>query len=146
MPEGLEILLLDLLLGMTAHSDAQMLLGQQGRVLESMVEYAAAAEGRRAGTTKQLSLAALRNMCFASVNRHKLLQSGPFLSLIAENLERAASDAVLAIVFVTLWALAANNSRAKQILKRSGVSDAFFRTVGPGSKSTELSRTVAKIL
>ena len=141
--DGLEVLALDLLLGMTAHKDAQILLGQ-GPLLESMVEYAA---GKcHTVTTRQLSLAVLRNLCFASVNRYKLLQSKEFLRLVADILEGGSGAAVRTIVFVMIWMLAANNSRAKQILKRSGVSEAFFRTAGSVSKSTDISRTLSKIL
>ena len=79
-------------------------------------------------------------------------QGGPvlqeeFLRLLADTLEEGESDAaVRAIVEVTVWVLAANNSKAKQILKRSGVSEAFFRTTGSGSKSSDISRIVSKIL
>ena len=142
-PDGLEVLVLDLLLGMTAHKDAQILLGQ-GPLLESTVEYAA---GKcHTVTTRQLSLAVLRNLCFASVNRHKLLQSEEFLRLIADVLEDSSGAAVRTIVFVMIWMLAANNARAKQILKRSGVSDAFFRTAISVTKCTDISRALAKIL
>ncbi len=153
---GLDILLLDLLLTLTSYMDAQISVGQS-LMTDVLVPYAAGKLRRSADATRRrLALALLKNLCFASLNRPVLLQSEEFLGVVMAAVGDggdAFPGGALDIAAVMLWALAANNSRAKQTLRRTGLTEAFARRASAamrapdtGEKAVELYRCTTLVL
>jgi hypothetical protein len=134
--KSLEVLLLDLLLAMSFHKDGQTKLGET--IMIDLIVPFAAADCRTQGA-RRMALALLRNLSLTSMNRVKLLQSDEFLQLVADSIEREKSN----VLPVLLWALAANNARAKQTLKKAGIIDAFKRKYE--QDVSKLIRTVSSV-
>ena len=128
------ILWFDFLLSFTTFPDGQLWLGSEARILDTLVDIAAAdlySDKSRLDLSGLAALAILRNVCFNSVNRTRLLLSKKFLNLLAKKVVVTKQDLNITnhtkqaenIALSAIWALSANNHKAKVAFSEAGITN-----------------------
>jgi len=124
----------DFLLSFTTFPDGQLWLGSEARILDTLVDIAAAdlyTDKSRLDLSGLAALAILRNVCFNSVNRTRLLLSKKFLNLLAKKVVVTKQDLNITnhtkqaenIALSAIWALSANNHKAKVAFSEAGITN-----------------------
>ncbi|KRT81126.1 hypothetical protein AMK59_5745, partial [Oryctes borbonicus] len=114
--EVVELIWLEFLETFSVHSEGQFSIAKVPDVLDLVIllTYSNKLSYRR------LAMGVLRNVSFCSSNRPRLLTSGDFLDVLSNKLVSGNLDDKVTVVTI-IWALAANNQKAKLALKCAGL-------------------------
>ncbi|GJQ85225.1 hypothetical protein Trydic_g13065 [Trypoxylus dichotomus] len=114
--EAVELIWLEFLETFSGHPEGQLLIAKAPDVLDLVIllTYSNRLPNKRA------AIAILRNISFCSSNRPRLLSSADFLNVLSTKLVSGNLDEKIMVVTI-IWALAANNQKAKLMLKCAGL-------------------------
>ncbi|XP_039292555.1 rotatin [Nilaparvata lugens] len=101
----------------TFYADGQVAVSKIRDVLERLIEYSSHTKP----TIRITALYILRNIAFHSSNRPRLLTTDEFLSLLCDKLVANSAAEEKRAVALIVWALAANNQKAKLCLRGAGL-------------------------
>ena len=144
-----EVLWLDLLLSLTTFQDGQAWLGKNNELINILVEKADNSEQQSTSMSSLASLAILRNLAFNSSVKSKLLLLPNYMSVMSRSLasQDHGNRTRLRLVLTTLWALSANNHKAKVALLKAGISRRLEQLRVPeGDENYLLLSTVSAVL
>ncbi|KAL3273445.1 hypothetical protein HHI36_014889 [Cryptolaemus montrouzieri] len=110
--EMVELIWLEYLQVFTVYPEGQMYLGKLPDVLDLIIILTQSLKEKN----RRAALTILQNIAFYTPNRTRLLTTPNFISTLREKLE-SGSNREKIIVINTIWALAANNMKAKTVLK-----------------------------
>lgn len=112
--ETVELIWLEFLQIFTVFPEGQMYLGKLPDVLDLIISLT---QGNKL-QNRQTALRVLQNIAFYTPNRARLLTTSNFINTLITKLENGTSAEKI-IVVNTMWALAANNMKAKTVFKAS---------------------------
>ncbi|XP_044731586.1 rotatin-like [Chrysoperla carnea] len=114
--ESIELLWLEFLETLTFHPEGQVSVAKSSDTLELIMALTSSPHE----VNKMTALAILRNITFYQANRTRLLSSGEFLQILNSKLSNGSIEEKCTCITI-IWSLAANNQKAKLILKTSGL-------------------------
>ncbi|XP_044758408.1 rotatin [Coccinella septempunctata] len=110
--ETVELIWLEFLQIFTVYPEGQMYIGKLPDVLDLVISLT---QGNRP-QNRMIALRVLQNIAFYTPNRARLLTTPNFINTLVTKLENGTT-AEKVIVVNTMWALAANNMKAKTVFK-----------------------------
>ncbi|RZF34348.1 hypothetical protein LSTR_LSTR008887 [Laodelphax striatellus] len=129
----------------TFYADGQVAVSKIRDVLERLIEYSSHSKP----TIRITALYVLRNIAFHSSNRPRLLSTDVFLNLLCDKLVANTAAEEKSAVALIIWALAANNQKAKLCLRGAGLDSRLqlaAATVQSNSPVVELLDNTLSIL
>ncbi|KAK9883542.1 hypothetical protein WA026_001717 [Henosepilachna vigintioctopunctata] len=107
-----ELIWLEYLQVFTVYPEGQLYIGKLPDVLDIIIALTQSTSKQN----KQAALVVLQNISFHSSNRARLLTTSNFINTLSSKLEFGSEKEKITVVN-TMWALAANNMKAKSIFK-----------------------------
>ncbi|XP_014667675.1 PREDICTED: rotatin-like [Priapulus caudatus] len=136
--QALESLWLELLVCVSFHADIQQAILKQKDFLDLLLGHATSGVRRQ----QRNALLVIRNLCFHTANKQKILAHDKLLHYLTEDLSFFTTDHERHLVVTALWTLSSNNQKGKFILKGTVLQrlQKFMEDLQPEQRDTELAR------